>query len=330
MSVSKNVWVERYRPETIDDVIGHQDIKERMEEFVGDPEMPNLLFSGPQGVGKTAMIQAFAKEKYGSNWRNNMLEMNASDERGIDDVRDKVKGFARQGTVDTDFKIIFLDEADQLTSSAQPALRRVMEDYSDVTRFILSCNYENQIIDPLQSRCAPFYFRRLEDHEVKELITRVLLGEGIEYDEETVDKIASESNGDGRRAINIIQVAVDPKDKILKDNWAEIMVSTVDWETIRDIVDESLTGNLGDAMEMLDQNVIKEGVDHQSICDEFLKEIKRRSDIPNDSRVKIIDKIAEVDHRIMYGANPHVQFHSLICDMHVARHLSIGGYKEGE
>lgn len=330
MSVSQNVWVERYRPETISDIVGHENIADRMEEFVDDPEMPNLLFSGPQGVGKTAMIQAFAREKYGSNWRNNMMEMNASDERGIDQVRDKVKGFARQGAVDTDFKIIFLDEADQLTSDAQPALRRVMEDYSDVTRFILSCNYQNQIIDPLQSRCAPFYFRRLNQGEVQELIVRVLTGEGISYDEETVEKIAKEANGDGRRAINMLQVAVDLESGELKDSWAEVMVSTVDWEIIRDIVDEAITGNLEDAMDKLDKEVVKDGVDHQTICDEFLSEIRRRSDIPADARVKIVDKIAECDYRIMYGANPHVQFHSLLCDMHVARHLSLPNYREDQ
>lgn len=330
MSVSQNVWVERYRPETIEDIIGHDEIKDRMREFVDDPEMPNLLFAGPQGVGKTAMIQAFCKEKYGDNWRNNMLEMNASDERGISDVRDKIKGFARQGTVDADFKIIFLDEADQLTSDAQPALRRVMEDYSDVTRFILSCNYQNQIIDPLQSRCAPFYFSRLNEGEVQELIVDVLTGEGISYDEETVEKIAKEANGDGRRAINMLQVAVDLEDRELRGEWADVMVSTVSWETIRDIVDEAITGNLEDAMEKLDNEIIKDGVDHQTICDEFLREIKRRSDIPADARVKIIDKIAETDYRIMYGANPHVQFHSLICDMHVARHLSLPNYRDEE
>lgn len=328
MSVSQNVWVERYRPESIEDIVGHDDIKDRMEEFVTDSEMPNLLFAGPQGVGKTAMIQAFAKEKYGNSWRNNVLEMNASDERGIDDVRDKIKGFARRGAVDTDFKIVFLDEADQLTSAAQPALRRIMEDYSDVTRFILSCNYKNQIIDPIQSRCAPFYFRRLNQGEVEELIVRVLTGEGIKYDEETVSKVAKEANGDGRAAINMLQVAVDLESRELKDEWADVMVSTIDWEVIRDIVDEAVTGNLEDAMDMLDNKVIKEGVDHQSICDQFLSEIKRRSDIPSDSRVKIIDKIAECDYRIMYGANPHVQFHSLICDIHVARHLSLPNYRE--
>lgn len=330
MSVSQNVWVEKYRPETIEDIIGHDEIKGRMREFVDDPEMPNLLFAGPQGVGKTAMIQAFCKEKYGDNWRNNMLEMNASDERGISDVRDKIKGFARQGTVDADFKIIFLDEADQLTSDAQPALRRVMEDYSDVTRFILSCNYQNQIIDPLQSRCAPFYFSRLNEGEVQQLIVDVLTGEGISYDEETVEKIAKEANGDGRRAINMLQVAVDLEDRELRGEWADVMVSTVSWETIRDIVDEAITGNLEDAMEKLDNEIIKDGVDHQTICDEFLREIKRRSDIPADARVKIIDKIAETDYRIMYGANPHVQFHSLICDMHVARHLSLPNYRDEE
>lgn len=328
MSVSDNVWVERYRPQTIDEIIGHEEIKDLMKEFVNDPEMPNLLFAGPQGVGKTAMIQAFAKEKYGSNWRNNVLEMNASDQRGIDDVRDTIKGYARQGAVDSDFKIIFLDEADQLTKDAQPALRRIMEDYSDVTRFVLSCNYPNQIIDPLQSRCAPFYFNRLTQDDVKELIVRVLAGEGIEFDEETAMKIAREASGDGRKAINMLQVAVDREAMELNSAWADVMVSAVDWKVVRDIVDEAITGELNSAMDMLDSKLIKEGVDHQTLCSAFLSEIKGRNDIPADARVKIIGKIGDCDHRINYGANPQVQFHSLIADMHVARHLSLPSYRE--
>jgi replication factor C small subunit len=328
MSVNQNVWVERYRPEGMDDIIGHEQIKDRMKEFIGDPEMPNLLFAGPQGVGKTAMIQAFCREKYESNWRGNMLEMNASDERGIDTVREKIKGFARTGAVDSDFKIIFLDEADQLTNDAQPALRRVMEDYSDVTRFVLSCNYPNQIIDPLQSRCAPFYFNRLDTSDVQKLIVRVLTGEGIEFDQDTVEKLAKEADGDGRKAINMLQVAVDLDAKQLREEWADVQVSPVDKNLISEIVDMALTGELDDAMAKLDSEVIKQGVNHQMLAKQFLYQIKRRPEIPADARVKMVDKVAEVDYRVMYGANPQIQFHSLIADLHVARHLSIPSYRE--
>lgn len=322
MSVSDNVWTERYRPNTLDDIIGHDNIVNRMESFLDDPEMPNLLFAGPQGVGKTAMVQAFAKEKYGDNWRNNVIEMNASDERGINVVREKIKKHAVSGAVDSDFKIIFLDEADNLTTDAQPALRRIMEDYSDKTRFILSCNYPNQIIDPLQSRCAPIYFDRLAQSDIKRLIIRVLSGEGIDYDESTVEELAKEARGDGRKAITLIQVAVDKDENVLRDDWADVMVSIVDHKLVEDIIDMTVKGDIGEAMTTLDKEIIKQGIDHQTICDEFLKQVKRYNDIPNDARAKIIDKIAECDYRIMYGANPNVQFHSLLTDIHGTIHIS--------
>jgi len=153
--VGAKVWTEKYRPQTFEDVKGQDDVISRLRAFTKGDSMPHLLFSGPAGVGKTTCALVIAKTMYGEHWRDNVLELNASDERGIDVVRTKVKDFARTMAIkDVPFKIIYLDEADHLTKEAQAALRRTMEDYSSGTRFILSCNYASKIISPIQSRCV--------------------------------------------------------------------------------------------------------------------------------------------------------------------------------
>ncbi|MEF8915090.1 AAA family ATPase, partial [Natronomonas sp.] len=148
----REIWIEKYRPQTLDEVVGHESITQRLKEYIKQQDLPHLLFAGPAGVGKTTSAVAIAKEVYGDDWRENFLELNASDQRGIDVVRDRIKSFARASFGGYDHRIIFLDEADALTSDAQSALRRTMEQFSDNTRFILSCNYSSQIIDPIQSR----------------------------------------------------------------------------------------------------------------------------------------------------------------------------------
>ena len=173
------IWIEKYRPETLADVVGHEDIVGRLESYVAQNDLPHLLFSGPAGVGKTTSAMAIAREVYGEDWRENFLELNASDERGIDVVRDRIKDFARTSFGGYDYRIIFLDEADALTSDAQSALRRTMEQFANNTRFVLSCNYSSQIIDPIQSRCAVFRFGPLAEEAVY-AITATARPEAIE------------------------------------------------------------------------------------------------------------------------------------------------------
>ncbi|MFY4815776.1 AAA family ATPase, partial [Haloarcula sp. AONF1] len=157
-ATGREIWIEKYRPQTLDDIHGQEEIVERLQSYIAQDDVPHLLFSGPAGVGKTTAATAIAREIYGEdNWRGNFLELNASDQRGIDVVRDRIKGFARS-SFGGDFRIVFLDESDSLTDDAQSALRRTMEQFSDNTRFILSCNYSSKIIDPIQSRCAVFRF----------------------------------------------------------------------------------------------------------------------------------------------------------------------------
>src|SRR6056297_3607225 len=182
----REIWIEKYRPQTLEDVHGQEAIVERIQSYIDQDDVPHLLFSGRAGIGKTTAATAIAREVYGDDWRGNFLELNASDQRGIDVVRDRIKNFARSSFGGHNYRIIFLDEADSLTSDAQSALRRTMEQFSNNTRFILSCNYSSKIIDPIQSRCAVFRFAQLNDDAVAGQVHKIADAEGIETTEDGV------------------------------------------------------------------------------------------------------------------------------------------------
>src|SRR5512136_2909571 len=204
----QDVWVEKYRPKKLSDVIGQKSIVERLSDYVKTRSMPHMLFAGPAGSGKTTCAIALARELYGDGWRNSLIELNASDERGIDIVRGKIKDFARAASiVGADFKIIFLDEADALTSDAQAALRRTMEKFTQTCRFILSCNYSSKIIEPIQSRCAVFRFRPLKAEDVKKYLGDIAQAEKVKLTEDGLEALVYIASGDMRKAINALQVA---------------------------------------------------------------------------------------------------------------------------
>lgn len=329
MTVQDTLWIEKHRPETLDDIIGHEDEVDRLERYAGDNETPHMIFAGPAGTGKTATIVAFAKEVYGDNWSANLTEMNASDERGIDVVRNKIKGIARSNPAgDADFQILFLDEADQLTRDAQASLRRIMEQHSDVTRFFLSCNYPNQIIEAIQSRCSIFRFGRLTDEEIRQVVMRVIEAEDLEYDDDAVDAIVRDSRGDARSAVNSLQSsAVDGE---ITADTVETVVGVIDDDLVEQLVQMSIEGEVDDAMEILDRKLIKQGADVQNLTDSFLRVIKRM-DIPAPGKQICVDKLADCEWRVMRGSNPNVQFHSLLCDINVGYHTTYGSYdNEGE
>lgn len=204
-------WVEKYRPKTLDDIIGQDNVKEMLKKALITKNVPHLLFHGPPGTGKTSSILAFANDLYGSDYRSYILELNASDERGIDVVRNKIVNFAKQ-TTNHSFKLIILDEADSMTNDAQNALKRIIEKYSDTTRFCLICNYFNKIIDAIKSRTVIFKFRPINLESRIDYIIKCEFFENkkcekknIEITEEAKKEIIKISNGDLRNLIILLQ-----------------------------------------------------------------------------------------------------------------------------
>lgn len=319
-------WTEAYRPDTLDNIIGNEEVVSAMQDWEETGDMPNLLFSGPSGTGKTAIATAFAKDFYGDDWRANFLELNASDERGIDVVRDRIKGFAKQAPAGPyPFKIIYLDEADNLTNDSYAALRRVMEDYAENTRFILSCNYINQILDAIQSRCVPFSVEALDREDVIRVLERVAEGEDLEYTDEALELIAEYADGDARRAINTLQASSSGGE--INSDTLDKIVGVIDNSLIAEIIDLAVGSKVDEAQEKLTVDLLKNGADPRSVCDAFLKVLKR-SNLPPDVKMKAIHQLGETEYRISTGCSPHIQFNSYLAHLSVIRHLSLPHYED--
>ncbi len=307
----ENVWVEKYRPRKLADVIGQKSIVERLSAYVRTKNMPHMLFAGPAGCGKTTSAIAMARELYGERWRDNLIELNASDERGIDIVRGKIKDFARAATFDrTEFKIIFLDEADSLTSDAQAALRRTMERYTQTCRFILSCNYSSKIIEPIQSRCAVFRFRPLTEADVKEYLRRITSAEGLDAEENGLDAICALSGGDLRKATNMLQVAASLGTHIDQDVVYE-STESIRPQEIQDLLTTALKGNFNSARSVLDELIVRHGLSGEDI----IRGVHRAVfDLPIDEevRIRLVDRVGEAEFRIVSGSSDRIQLEALL------------------
>jgi replication factor C small subunit len=292
-------------------VIGQNEIIKRLESYVKSGSLPHLLFSGPPGVGKTASAVSIARELFGETWSNNFTELNASDERGIDVVRHKIKNFARMSPLgEADFKIIFLDEADALTSDAQSALRRTMEKYTSTCRFILSCNYSSKIIDPIQSRCAVYRFSPISHKAIEDRITYIAAQEGLEVTKEGMEAIIYVSQGDMRKAINALQAAGLLDKKIGMEAIYQI-TATARPEEIGELIDLALRGKFISARAKLDSLLINQGLSGEDIIVQMHRTMFDKS-IPDILKVKLMDRIGEADFRLTEGANERIQLEALL------------------
>ncbi|MCD6222121.1 MAG: replication factor C small subunit [Thermoplasmata archaeon] len=305
------IWVEKYRPSKLDEVIGQEHVVKSLKAYVKSGSIPHMLFAGPAGVGKTTCAIALAKELYGDAWRENFEELNASDERGLDVVRGRIKNFARTAPIGgAPFKIIFLDEADALTPDAQAALRRTMERYSNTCRFILSCNYSSKIIEPIQSRCVVFRFSPIEEKDMKKYLQKIAKNEGLEITEDGMKAIIYIANGDMRRAINILQVSSSISKKI-DGEVVYKMASVARPETAKKLMEYALKGNFMKARELIDKMMIEDGLSGEDII-KGLHSVVIDSSIPETKKAQIIDKMGEIEFRIVEGSNDRIQLEALI------------------
>ncbi|MDI6702824.1 replication factor C small subunit [Methanothermobacter wolfeii] len=307
-------WVEKYRPQKLDDIVGQEHVIPRLKRYVEEKSMPNLMFTGPAGVGKTTTALALAKEILGDYWRQNFLELNASDARGIDTVRTSIKNFCRLKPVGAPFRIIFLDEVDNMTKDAQHALRREMEMYTKTSSFILSCNYSSKIIDPIQSRCAIFRFLPLKGHQIIKRLEYIAREEGLEYEPQALDTIVYFAEGDLRKSINLLQSAASLGEKITEESIYEV-VSRARPKDVRKMINTVLNGKFMDARDILREIMVLQGISGEDMVTQIYQELSRMAmegALEGEKYIKLIEAIGEYDFRIREGANPRIQLEALL------------------
>jgi replication factor C small subunit len=311
------IWTERYRPSKFSELVGQDNSAKRVESLTNSMNIPHMLFAGPAGTGKSTLALIVVKELYGQNWKENYLELNASDERGIQVVREKVKNFARTKSLgNIPFKIIFLDEADALTPEAQQALRRTMENYSATCRFILSCNYSSKIIDPIQSRCAIFRFKLLEKKDIEKVIIKIAEQEKLDIKQEAIEILYEGCEGDCRRCINILQstASISP---IITTELISTIISNSKPRDIKVVLDYALSGDFLSSREKLLDIMLKDSVSGQDVIKAIQKEIWNLPVEPT-IKVKLTEKTGETEFRITEGSDPFIQLQSLLASFVLA------------
>ncbi len=311
MEDNHTIWIEKYRPSKLAEIVGQDEIVERLSSYVKSGTLPHLLFTGSAGVGKTTAAVTLAHEFFQDSWQMNFRELNASDERGIDVVRNQIKQFARTAPLgNATFKILFLDEADALTTDAQAALRRTMESYAQTCRFILSCNYSSKIIDPIQSRCAIYRFKPLGPDAVMEEARRIACREGLTITQDAMNAIVYIAQGDMRKAINALQGAA-----ILNSTIDEKMVyaitSTARPDEIGDLLKFSLNGDFEGAESLLANLLHQRGIAPNELINQCYRAIIKM-DMNRELKVDLIDHLGETDFRLSEGANSDIQMEALI------------------
>ena len=308
------LWTEKYRPKTLGEIIDQEEIVSRLQEFVKRAAMPHCLFAGPPGTGKTTAALCLAHDLFGVRFQDVFMELNASDERGIDVVRTTVKEFARMASLSSvPFKILVLDEADNMTSDAQSALRRTMEKYTDTCRFVLCCNYSGRIIEPIQSRCALFRFTPLPDEKIVENLHRIAKNEGLKFTETGLKSIVEVAEGDLRKSINTLQAASSMSKGITEESVYQV-VGRAKPTDVHEMLNHALKGDFIKAREELRHLLVRYGLSGSEIVRQIHSEIFRLA-IPEKKRIDLVEAVGEIDFRLVQGGDEEVQLSALLAKL---------------
>ena len=313
MSIKNRPWVEKYRPRTLDQVSNQKGIMERLKQFVKDKSMPHLIFAGPAGTGKTTSALAMVREIYRKKMAINItyLELNASDARGINVIRTYIKDFAKsKPPLDIPFKILILDEADNMTSSAQQALRRTMEKYTRNCRMILICNYSNKIIPPIQSRCVVFRFSSLNQEDIKERVKYVASKENLSLTPDGLSSLVQVSHGDCRRAINYLQSCGTISKEIDQETVFRV-AGEVPSDKTTNILKAALQGQLQLSIKLLEDIVNEYGLSGINIIKNIYRELYDL-EISEDKKIELSKLLAEFEYRLSQGATEEIQLKALL------------------
>ncbi len=310
--LSTGMWVEKYRPTKLSEIVNQTEVIGSLQALIKDPtDMPHLMFSGSAGVGKTTTALCIARQILGDNSRDYTLELNASDERGIGMVREKVKKFSRfAGMVEVPFKIIILDEADEMTNDAQTALRRIIEDTAKYCRFILIANNISKIIDPIQSRCATFKFTSISEEDMINHLENIAKKEKVKSDKKGLKAIYDYSEGDLRHAINLMQATAsigEISEANVKSSAGLTKTSDVD-----DVLKMALSGKVLEAREKTIELIKVYGMSES----DFLKYLNSAVFKTKHEKLSdILEIIAKYDYRILVGANPEIQLSAMLAEL---------------
>ncbi len=308
------MWAEKYRPKSLKQMVNQKEIVERLTSFVNSRNVPHSIFAGPPGTGKTTAALCLTHDLYGEGYRESFMELNASDERGINVVRQTVKTFARVRTLrEIPFKILILDEADNMTRDAQQALRRTMERYTGTCRFILIANYSGKIIEPIQSRCAPFRFSYLPREAQDKYLVYIAEEEKVNLLTEGLDAIYDVCGGDLRRAINSLQAAASLKSAV-NDEAIYSVAGRANPTDVHDLIKTAINGNFVEARKKLREMITKYGVAGSDIIKQIHLELFRL-EIHEPWKIKLADIVGEVDFRLIEGANEEIQLSALLAKL---------------
>jgi len=311
------IWTEKYRPKTFEGVVGQDDIIKKVQNLTRSLNIPHMLFAGPAGTGKSTLALIVVKELFGINWKENYLELNASDERGIDVVRQKVKDFARTKSMgNVPFKVIFLDEADALTREAQQALRRTMENFTNTCRFILSCNYSSKVIDPIQSRTAIFRFKLLEKKDIEKIIRKIAESENLQISEKTVETLYEGSEGDCRRVINLLQASASIS-PVITSELVSTLISSAKPADIKIVLEYALSGDFEKSKEKLLDVMLKESISGTDVIKSIQKEVWNLQ-IDDELKVRLTEKTGEIEFRLVEGSDEFIQLEALLASFVLA------------
>ena len=309
---AKGMWVEKYRPKILSDIVNQTEIIGSLEVLIANPsDMPHLLFSGSAGVGKTTAAMCISNQILGEYAKEYTLELNASDERGIGMVREKVKKFSRfAGMADAPFKLIILDEADEMTNDAQTALRRIIEDTAQYCRFILIANNISKIIEPIQSRCATFKFTTIPEEDVIDRLGEIAKKEKVKFDKKGLKAIYEYSEGDMRHAINLLQATASIGD--ITDEHVKASAGLTKTSDVDAVLKMALEGKISEAREKMIELIKVYGMSES----DFLKYLNAAVFKSKHKKLsQILESIAKYDYRILVGANPEIQLSALLAEL---------------